>query len=433
MNSPSLTEPLPQRVAMFSVHSCPLAALGGRDTGGMNVYVRELGRHLAALGVAVDIYTRRQNPCMPVVTAYAPGARVIHLNAGPAMPYHKHRVWHHLPEFLARVQAFVAAEGLRYDVLHGHYWLSGWVGLQLSRRWRLPLVYMAHTLGHAKNAAARQPWEQEPLRRLLVERELVRQSHAVIAESPASLDHLKRHYGAEAGKVRLIPGGVDTALFCPGNRQQARRALGLPATAPLLLFVGRLQPLKGIDVLLRAAHLVCQQQPAAQVLVVGGGLDANDPHEVAERQRLQRLAQELRLTVHFVPAQPQATLVHYYTAADVFVMPSYYESFGMVVLEAMACGTPVVASDVGGLRSTVVHGETGLRVPAGDPAAFAQAILALLAAPARRQAMGQAARRRALSYAWSHIAAQTLTLYRHLMATLSAAHRATLPVTDRAS
>jgi len=405
------------RVAMFSVHSCPLAPLGGRETGGMNVYVRELSRFLGQQGIAVDVYTRRQDPWEPTVVPFGPRARVIHLPAGPAAPYAKHRVWDHLPEFVEGVLAFATSQDVHYDLLHSHYWLSGWVALQLRQLWALPMVYMSHTLGYPKNAAAQQVWEQEPPRRLLVEYEILKHTDALVAESPASKQHMVQEYGVDPARVQIIPCGVDTLLFHPQNRQQARRALALPEAAPLVLFVGRLQPLKGLDTLLRAMHLVRQQYPTLQGLIVGGGLDAGDPHEAAELERLRELAAHLELTPHltFIKAQPQETLVQYYTAADVFVLPSHYESFGMVALEAMACGTPVVASQVGGLTSTVVHERTGLLAPVGDWQTFARAISRVLASPTLRDMWGYASVQRAQTYAWPRVVERNVQLYHRLI------------------
>src|SRR5215470_9511560 len=402
MSGASTTSLPLRRIAMFSVHSCPLAPLGGRETGGMNVYVRELSRRLGQQGIAVDVYTRRQDPWEPTVVPLGPRARVIHLPAGPAAPYAKHRVWDHLPEFAERVLAFAASQDVHYDLLHSHYWLSGWVALQLRQLWALPMVHMSHTLGYPKNAAAQQVWEQEPPRRLLVEYEILKHSDALVAESPASKQHMVQEYGVDPARVQIIPCGVDTTLFCPQDRPQARRTLALPEAAPIVLFVGRLQPLKGLDTLLRAVHLVRQHYPTLHVRIVGGGVDEGDPHEAEELGRLRALADHLDLTpyVTFTKAQPQETLAQYYAAADVLVMPSHYESFGMVVLEAMACGLPVVASRVGGLASTVVHERTGLLVPVGARHAFAQAIMRVLASPTLRDTFGHASVQRAQTYAW---------------------------------
>ncbi len=414
-----LESPLPalRRVAMFSVHSCPLAALGGQETGGMNVYVRELSRHLGECGIAVDVYTRRQDPCMPTITEFAPRARVIHLNAGPPAPYTKHRVLDHLPEFTSRVETFMAAHQLHYDLLHTHYWLSGWVGLRLRQTLQVPMVHMSHTLAHPKNSAVQQAWEREPLTRLEVEREVLQQSDGLIAESQASKDHMMQDYGVTPESIRVIPCGVDPSVFHPQDRAQARQLLGVSPDVPLLLFVGRLQPLKGIDTLIRSAQWVHQVHPDVQVLIVGGGREPGDAHETQERQRLQDLTAELGLThqIQFITAQPQEALTQYYAAADVFVMPSHYESFGMVVLEAMACGIPVVASKVGGLASTVLHGETGFLAPVGDDRAFAHAIQNVLATPSMRQSMSQAAYHRAQAFTWPRIVERTQRLYQRLL------------------
>ena len=406
----------PQRVAMISVHSCPLATLGGRETGGMNVYVRELSRHLSDLGIAVDVYTRRQHPCHPTVVDFADRARVVHLPAGPAAPYSKHRVWDHLPQFVEGVQDFICEHALQYDIIHSHYWLSGWVAMQLRLSLDLPIVHMSHTLGYPKNAAAQLPWEQEPSRRLQVERTVLQGSDALVAESPASKQHMTWHYDVDPASVAVIPCGVDLERFRPQDKRRARADLSLPPAAPVLLFVGRLQPSKGIDTLLQAAADIRRDYPDVCVLVVGGGLDDRDDLETAELNRLRTLGDELGLSnVHYVKAQPQEKLAQYYAAADVFVMPSHYESFGMVVLEAMACGTPVVASEVGGLPSTVIHGDSGLLVPSGDWRAFAQAVSRLLASPHLQHAMRQAGPERARAFAWPHVVKNNVRLYRRLI------------------
>ena len=406
----------PRRVAMFSVHSCPLATLGGRETGGMNVYVRELSRRLSDLGIAVDVYTRRQDPCYPTVVDFADRARVVHMPAGPAAPYSKHRVWDHLPEFADGVLDFIRDQELQYDLIHSHYWLSGWVAMRLRPALDIPIVHMSHTLGYPKNAAAQLPWEQEPSRRLQVERRVLRGSDALVAESPASKRHMVGHYDVDPADIAVIPCGVDVERFHPQDKLHARTDLSLPSAAPILLFVGRLQPSKGIDTLLRAAAEIRREHPNVCVLVVGGGLDERDEQETSELNRLRQLGTELGLNdVRYIKAQPQETLAKYYAAADVFVMPSHYESFGMVVLEAMACGTPVVGSAVGGLAYTIVDGDSGLLVPPGDWRAFAEAISGLLGSPRLQVAMRLAGPERARAFAWAHIVEQNMRLYRRLI------------------
>ncbi len=413
--------PALRRVAMFSVHSSPLATLGGQVTGGMNVYVRELSRQLSRHGVAVDVYTRRQEPDLPEVIEFDQHARVIHLHAGPPAPYSKHDVYDHMPEFVSHVQAFVAKEGLQYDCLHSHYWLSGWVALRLRQHLQAPMAHMSHTLGYPKNSAVQQAWEREPPTRLQVEYEVLKHSDHLIAESQASKDHMVQDYGVDPARIEIIPCGVETSIFCPQDRREARQRLGLPEGS-ILLFIGRLQPLKGIDTLLRCAHEVRRQRADVQVLIVGGGVDTDDPHEQQERERLHALMWELGLAEHvrFIDAQPQEKLADYYAAANVLVMPSHYESFGMVVLEAMACGTPVVASHVGGLASTVLPGQTGFLAPVGDVKAFARSVEQLIGDPELWQSMSEAAYLRSQAYTWPRIMKRTLQLYRRLQCRYSA-------------
>ncbi|WP_089936945.1 glycosyltransferase [Candidatus Entotheonella palauensis] len=415
MIKPTVAAPALRRVAMLSVHSSPLATLGGQVTGGMNVYVRELSRQLSRHGIAVDVYTRRQDPDLPEVLEFDQQARVVHLNAGPPVPYPKHEVFGHMPEFVSHVQSFIAKEGLQYDCIHSHYWVSGWVALRLRQSLQVPVVHMSHTLGYPKNSAVQQAWEREPPTRLQVEYEVLKHSDHLIAESQASKDHMVQDYGVDPARIEIIPCGVETSIFHPHDRQQARRRLGLPG-GPLLLFIGRLQPLKGIDTLLKCAYDVRQRHDDLQVLIVGGGVDTDDPHERQERERLHALMRELGLTGHvrFIDAQPQEQLAYYYAAADLLMMPSHYESFGMVVLEAMACGTPVVASHVGGLASTVLPGQTGFLAPVGDEQAFARSVEQLIGAPELWQSMSEAAYLRAQAYTWPRIMKRTLQLYREL-------------------
>jgi D-inositol-3-phosphate glycosyltransferase len=381
----------------------------------MNVYVRELSRQLSQHGISVDVYTRRQDPALPEVLAFDQRARVIHLNAGPPMPYPKHDIYDHMPEFVSHVQSFIAKEGLQYDCLHSHYWVSGWVALRLQQSLQVPVVHMSHTLGYPKNSAVQQAWEREPPTRLQVEYEVLKHSDLLVAESQASKDHMVMDYGVDPVRIEIVPCGVDISIFRPQDRQQARRRLGLPE-GPILLFIGRLQPLKGIDTLLRCTRVVRRRHDDIKVLIVGGGVDSDDPHERQERERLHTLVRQLDLARHvqFIDAQPQEQLAYYYAASDVLVMPSHYESFGMVVLEAMACGTPVVASHVGGLASTVLPGQTGFLAPVGNVQAFARSVEQLISTPELWQSMSKAAHLRAQAYTWPRIMKRTLQLYRGL-------------------
>jgi D-inositol-3-phosphate glycosyltransferase len=404
-------------VAMLSVHTCPLATLGGKETGGMNVYVRDLARELASRGHRVDVYTRSQDSSVPRIDDHSlgRGARVIHLPAGPEHPYDKHLVYDHLAEFVDGVLAQAQADGLRYDVLHSHYWLSGAVAHRLRQRWGTPSVHMFHTLGKMKDAVAQRPAERETARRIAVETEIVRLADVLVAATPAEKEQLERLYAADPARIRVISPGVDTGRFQPIPMAHAKERIGLCEDRRIILFVGRIEPLKGIDSLLRAIARIVDRRPGLRerlcVPIIGG--DPDRVREDDEMVRLQELRAELGIgdIVTFLGAKDQDMLPYYYSAAEMVVMPSDYESFGMVALEAMACGTPVIASDVGGLAFLVQHGRTGYRVPARDPAALAAKMTRLLTDEGLRRRIGQRAACWAASYAWPRIAERIEALY----------------------
>jgi len=409
-------------VAMLSVHTCPLATLGGKETGGMNVYVRDLSAELASRGHRVDVYTRSQDPSVPRIDerGLGYGARVIHVPAGPEHPYDKHLVYDHLPEFVDGVLAQAEADGMHYDVLHSHYWLSGGVARLLHDRWGAPIVHMFHTLGRMKDAVARRPEERETARRIEVETDMVRLADVLVAATPAEEEQLVRLYGADRGRIRVISPGVDVERFHPIPAALAKERIGLCADRRIILFVGRIESLKGIDSLLQAMALVVSRRPALRtalcVPIIGG--EPDHIREQDEMVRLQELRERLGIgdIVTFLGAREQDMLQYYYSAAEMVVMPSDYESFGMVALEAMACGTPVIASDVGGLAFLVQHGRTGYRVPARDPAALAAKIARLLTDEGLRRRIGQRAACWAESYAWPRVADRIEGVYAELIA-----------------
>jgi D-inositol-3-phosphate glycosyltransferase len=396
------------RVAMLSVHGSPLGQLGTDSAGGMQLYIRALSRELGRRGTVVDVFTRRSDPCQPKVVSFGPNARVIHLDAGPAAPIEKNAVLNFLPEFLCNLQRFRQAVGLEYDVIHSHYWLSGWVGNLLARRWGVPHVAMFHTLGRLKNQALAEKEESDA--RIEIEERIVDGADRIIASSEHERLALVDHYGARWENIAVIPCGVDLSLFRPMDQAAARAMLELDGE--VLLFVGRIDPVKGLDVLLQAVALL-RTRPNLTLVVVGG----SDTER--ELQRNRRLAHDLGLDgrVFFKGAVPQEKLPIYYSAATLCVVPSYYESFGLVAMEALACGTPVIASEVGGLPTVVRDRENGLLVPRHQPEVFAQRIAQALDDVALRRALRLRARASVLCYDWGIIAERMIAMYHGLTGT----------------
>jgi D-inositol-3-phosphate glycosyltransferase len=405
-------------VAMLSVHTCPLAALGGKETGGMNVYVREVSRELGRMGVSVDVFTRSQDPSIPRVVRLGERARVIHLAAGVEAPMARERVYDHLDEFVEGIEAWRIAEAIDYDLIHAHYWLSGVAALTLKTRWSVPVLQMFHTLGRLKNRVARSAAELEPAVRLEEETRIVSAADRIVAANVVERAELLRDYAAHASRIATIPCGVDTDLFTPGDGAEARRRLDLDGR-PLLLWVGRIAPIKGLDTLLDAVARLSESGQDMRLLVVGGDTDERTSgHETSLRQRIERLG--LGDSVRFLGPQPQGVLPLYYAASDVTVLPSYYESFGMVALEAMACGSPVIASRVGGLVTTVRDGVTGFLVPDGDVEALAERIETLVGDPELRWRLGREGVRWAAQHRWPCVAEAVCKEYASLEARATA-------------
>ncbi len=407
----------PLRVAMLSYHTCPLAMLGGKKTGGMNVYVRDLSRALAKLGIVVDVFTRSQDDCAPrVVHDLGPGARVMHIPAGPERPIPVNETERYLDEFVANILEFSVREGLHYDVIHSHYWLSGMAAEVLSQAWGgAPIVQMFHTLGHMKNQIARDLSERAPQSRLDGEAHVVQVADRLIAATPAEVEQLVRFYDAPRTKIAIVPPGVDLAHFHPIPRLTAKQMIGIPPQRKNILFAGRIEPLKGIDTLLEAIALLKARHITdlsdTCVTIIGGNPWADTLDE--EMERLQRMSLELGLDdlVAFAGARDQHVLPYYYAAAEMVVMPSHYESFGMVALEAMAMGTPVIASEVGGLAYVVRDGYNGFLVPRRDAQALARRIADLLNDHLLREHLSRNATRYAHDYDWSIIAERIAAVY----------------------
>ncbi|HYM15969.1 MAG TPA: glycosyltransferase [Dehalococcoidia bacterium] len=401
--------PRSRRIAVISAHTSPLATLGGRETGGMNVYVRELSRELGSRGYTIDVFTRLASDAAPEVQPFGPNARVVHIAAGPNAPVEKEAIAGVLDEFEAGVRAFVTREGSAYDVVHSHYWMSGVVASRLAADWGVPHVAMFHTLGEVKNRA--HAGEHEPAGRIAAERAIAAAADRIVVASQHERHLLMSLYGARGDAISVVPCGVDLDLFAPMDKEFARRRLGIGASQRIILFVGRIEPLKGIDILISAAAQLHDDENFA-VLIVGG-----DARARAQIDELRRHAAALGIDHHisFIGAVPHETLPLYYNAADVCVVPSYYESFGLVAVESMACGTPVIASRVGGLTSTVSDGETGYLVPWRCPEPFAERLELLLENDELRASFGRAGREAVERFRWANVADAVAALYEELL------------------
>jgi D-inositol-3-phosphate glycosyltransferase len=404
-----------RRLAVLSVHSCPLAALGGKETGGMNVYVRELSRQFGRLGIQVDVFTRSQNPHICPVVPLGRNARVIHVKAGPEEPIPKQEIFRHLPEFASRVIQFGEENRREYELVQTHYWLSGWVGKRLKEEWSLPLVHMFHTLGILKNFVLPENREKEPRKRLAVERQILDFADGLIAPNPWEKEQMIGQK-AHPSKIEVIPCGVDLKLFKALSPSRARRILGL-SQRDFILYVGRIDAVKGIDVLIRAIHRLSRRRSTEGkdlgLIIIGGEKDAGGQEKSKEMDRLRAMVTRMGLQerVAFWGSQRQDWLPFFYAAAQALVLPSRYESFGMVALEAMACGTPVIASRVGGLQYTVEDEKSGLLFPEGDWRLLAECIGEVLENRLLRQKLVASALERVKEFSWPKIAQKVLAFY----------------------
>lgn len=396
------------KIAMLSVHSCPTRRLGGKDTGGMSVYIRELARELGRRGHWVDVYTRAHDPADDQIVDLGENARLIHLEAGGVQDIHKLVVYSYLADLLCELELFTNRSGLQYDLIHSHYWLSGWLGRCIQRWWDVPHITMFHTLGAVKNTIG--VGEDEPELRIWAEKGLAKDCQRIIAATEKEKEDLIRYYDASPETIRVIPCGVNLDLFRPVDKGIARRQLGFDDDS-IILFVGRIDPLKGIDRLLMAmTYLDGRQGP--RLVVVGGDDDSE-----AELERLQQLSQELHVedSVTFVGPVEQKELPCYYSAAQVCVIPSYHESFGLVALESLACGTPVVAAGVGGIEAVVRQGETGYVLKDNAPLRLADRIDALLSRPDAGAQSVSSTRASVLGFGWANIAEAIIEEYRQVL------------------
>jgi len=397
-------------IAIISYHTCPLATLGGKHTGGMNVYVRDLTKYLGTAGIHADVFTRSQDEHVPhVLHDLGCGNRVVHIPAGPETPLPKTDLQKYIPEFVEGIFAFSESKQIHYDIIHSHYWLSGLATLALKKDWRSPMIQMFHTLALLKNQIAQSPYQIENDDRIKGEELVALNSDKIIAATINEKIQLLDLYPLEESRIAIIPPGVDTNRFYPIPADEAKEFINIPTDEKMLLFVGRIEPLKGIDTLIRAIAQMRKSDVMAEcphyLYIIGGDPNGSDREMNREMQRLKNLCNELGVgdMILFMGKKDQDTLPYYYSAAEIVVMPSNYESFGMVALEAMACGSPVVATQVGGLQHLVQDEVTGFVVPHNNPQALEAKMTQLICQKDLREKMSKASTKYAQSYSWDAI------------------------------
>ncbi|MFW0788614.1 D-inositol-3-phosphate glycosyltransferase [Gordonia sp. CPCC 205333] len=416
----------PRRVALISVHTSPLAQPGTGDAGGLNVYVAQTAQRLAKRGIDVEIFTRATSSAQPPIEYPRPGVMVRNIAAGPYEGLDKRDLPAQLCAFAAGVQRAEATQRPGYyDLVHSHYWLSGQVGWLVRDRWGVPLVHTAHTLAAVKNAALAEGDTAEPMLRVIGEQQVIDEADRLVANTETEASQLVSLYHADPSRIDVVTPGADLDCYSPGSRDAARAALGIAIDETVVTFVGRIQPLKAPDVLLSAAAPIIAaadrgERPKLRVLVVGGpsGSGLEKPTALID------LADRLGISdaVTFLPPQPPSSLTTVYRASDVVAVPSYSESFGLVAIEAQACGIPVIAADVGGLGVAVDNGRTGVLVAGHAIGDWTNALEKLLDQPAERAAMGSAAHKHAQQFSWDHTADQLLDSYARAMSSFAAAH-----------
>lgn len=408
-------------IAIISYHTCPLATLGGKDTGGMNVYVRDLTRQLGKLGIHADVYTHSQDEHVPhVLHDLGYGNRVVHIPAGPEIPLPKKELVHHIPQFTDEIINFSEEKNLHYDIIHSHYWLSGIAAIRLREKWNIPIIHMFHTLSRLKNINRSSIEEAEGEYRENGEQEVMDKTDRIIVATEDEAEKIEQYYQVDTNKIKVIPPGVDTSRFYPIQIDEAKAVIGVPKDESMILFVGRIEPLKGVDRLIRAMANLHKSDVFSEcphyLIIIGG--DPDTPHNMNhEMVRLQNLCKELNMQdlVLFLGKKDQDTLPYYYSAAEMVVVPSYYESFGLVALEAMACGTPVIATQVGGLSYVVKNGVTGFTIPIDDAYALEEGLSQLICKPEVRRTMSLNGIEYAQSFSWDKITPKIIEQYQNLL------------------
>jgi D-inositol-3-phosphate glycosyltransferase len=406
-----------KNILQISYHTCPLASEEGKESGGMNIYVNELSRHLARVGHHVDVITRYQSPTEEKIVEVEPGLRVIHLPAGPVSAIPKKELISYIPEFIQSFETWSAQENIHFDMIHSHYYQSGLIGLGIneSLREKLPMAMTFHTLALMKNLVARSVEEQESDARLDAEFRLTKESSVIIAPSTSDAQYLRYLYGVPETNIVEIPPGVNTDIFQPVEKLCAKERLALDRNEKIILFVGRIEPLKGIDTLLYAIKILRAQIPDVKLrlLIVGGDVSQHIDQWSTELRELEQLRHTLDLSLHvdFVGRKMQHELVDYYNAADIVVMPSHYESFGMAAAEAMACGTPVITTNVAGISSLIDSRRDTLITTVNNPLLLASQIRQLLTDPNLYERIRSRMIKNISALAWTTIAKKIDAVY----------------------
>lgn len=404
---------------MISYHTCPLASEEGKETGGMNVYVYELSKNLARLGHSVDIITRSQGEDNKPVVQIEKNVRLMHVIAGPQQPIPKKKITDYIPQFIQAYEQYMEKERLQYDILDAHYYQSGLIGLELQKKLHIPMVMTFHTLALMKNLVARSGSEMETQMRINAEFLLAEHADAIITPSASDKQYLKYLYGVDTEKIFEVPPGVNTTLFHPIPKNEAKKEVNIIQSEKILLFVGRIEPLKGIDTLLYAIKILITQLPdlPVKLLIVGGDISQHITKWSKEMQQLQTLTQTLNISqyVQFVGKKPQPTLPYYYNAAEILVMPSHYESFGMTAAEAMACGTPVITTNVAGVSQLIDDYHASQITSVNNPLLLAFQIKNLLTNPELYTEIRNKSINDVEDLRWSHVAKKVEALYARII------------------
>lgn len=403
-------------IAFISEHASPLATLGGVDTGGQNVYVAQVAKYLVRKGYMVDVFTRWEDADQPQVINWLPGVRVIHVKAGPVKIISKEYILEFMPEFTQNMMEFIKANQAKYELIHAHFFMSGMVAASLKAALNIPFAITFHALGHVRRIHQGNS-DLFPAERLQIEEDIVQQADYIIAECPQDRDDLINHYNAPSYKIVIIPCGFSHQEFYPIDKKLARKTLKLDTDKHIILQLGRMVPRKGVDNVIKSLKYI-KDKTAVQLVIVGGENEVPDPAQSPELSRLQKIAAEhgVEASIKFVGRKSREQLKFYYAAADIFISTPWYEPFGITPLEAMACGTPVIGSNVGGIKYTVVDGETGALVPPENPIALAAKIEELVGNPSNLRQLGKNALRRVNNYfTWSHVADKLSALYVKMM------------------